>query len=330
MKVKCFTHSDLDGVVSNLLFCKYYTLIGYGHSTENCNTGDDVDKKIKAYLNNAYEYTPEDIIVITDVCMSYDVACILDNLPNRKILIDHHDTSKDMLSRKNKESKETDFNWAFIQEGDSATMLVYKYLHKLTKESIEINNILKEYRTLTLVTDLWDTKPRDSIDFLNWLSPIENTLSFMNCIGFANFKARFMSNPSIELSDVEMAKVETVKKIKDNVMKYTNVFVRPYTYKDTKICYGVCFGGLYRSEIAEYVFQNNSDLTFLIVIDMNNTKVSFRRARHALSENMNLIQIAKQFDEKGGGHPFACGFNFKLEEYNKIIDALMYGDFILD
>jgi hypothetical protein len=327
MRIKCFTHSDLDGVVSNLLFCKYYNLQGYEHSTENCSTGSDTDLKIKAYLNSSYEYRKDDIIVITDVCMSYEVACILDNLPNIKIHIDHHDTSQKMLGVHNPNG---DFSWSYIKEGDSATMMVYKYLNKATKEKKELNIKLKEYQPLVVVTDLWDTKSRVSEDFIKWTVPIENTLSLMNCIGFSNFKARFMINPNIELSEVELARVSTVHKIKNNVMKYTQVYSRPKEYKDFGVIYGVCFGGLYRSEVAEYVFKNNPELLFVAIIDMNGCRVSLRTGHHKLAEGLDLTKVCKQFDENGGGHPFACAFGFSIDEYSKVVNKLMFGEFVLE
>jgi len=327
-KIKCFTHGDLDGVVSNLLFCRFYNSIGFGHSTETGATGEDIDKKILAYINNSREYSKDDVIIVTDVCMSYNVAAILNNLPNTKIHIDHHDTSRKMLSLINPD--DVDFSWSYIREGDSATMLAYKYLEKMAESEPVLLSIIKEYRTLVVITDLWDTKSRDCEDYINWRDKIENTNALMSALGWAGTKARFMLNPSIELDEIEHTKIETIKKIKDNVMRYTNVYVRPIVFKEQKHVYGVCFVGLYRSEVAEYIASNNSELLFVAMINMNDLKVSLRRAKHSLSEEIDLIQIATQFDKFGGGHPFACGFGFTLENYTNIIDSMMNAKFTLE
>lgn len=332
MKIKCFSHGDLDGVVSNLLMCKYFNMMGYGHSTETCSTGSDVDKKIKEYINSTFEYREDDIIIITDICMSYEVAAILDTLPNRKILIDHHGTSQEMLGKGKDEG--TDFSWATIKEGDSATMMVHKYLNNLANNAStskpELKTMLKEYRALTFVTDLWDTKSRQSPEFLNWKDSIEDVLALFNAIGTKDFKARFMANPNINLTEAERVRVTTLKRVKDNVMKYTNIIVRDMTYKGMPCKYGVCFSGLYRSEIAEYAFQNNPELMFVAIIDMNDLKGSFRRSNNLLVKDLDLTEVAKQYDPRGGGHPFACGFNFTLETYSRIIDSLLNNGFKLE
>jgi oligoribonuclease NrnB/cAMP/cGMP phosphodiesterase (DHH superfamily) len=327
LRIKCFTHSDLDGVVSNLLICKYYSTLGYNHSTENCSTGDNVDRKIKEYINSK-EYSESDLIIITDVSMSYEVACILDVLPNKKILIDHHASAQKDLGRNNPKG---DFPWAYVREGDSATMLVYKYLNNITKTNKELNDMIREYRPLVVVTDLWDTKSRISEDFVLWLPQIENILGLMNCVGFSNFKARFLLNAPITLTELEMAKVETVTKIKLGVMKYTNIFIKTKEYKEYAVCYGVCFASLYRSEVAEYAFQNNADLAFIAMIDMNGSRVSFRRnVRHPLEKDMDLTKVVKQFNSDGGGHPFACAFGYKMDDYSIVINRLLTGEFILE
>jgi oligoribonuclease NrnB/cAMP/cGMP phosphodiesterase (DHH superfamily) len=326
MRIKCFSHGDLDGVVSNLLMCRYFNMLGYGHSTETCNTGKSIDEKILAYINSR-EYDEDTIIIVTDVCMSYDVANILNTLPNKKILIDHHDTSQKMLGRGREEG--TDFEWASIQEGDSATMLVFRYLYNLANTP-EMKEMLDSYKPLVVVTDLWDTKSRQSEDFIAWRDSIENILALQNALGIQNMKARFLIDPSIELTDTETAMVDTLKKIKNNYMKYMNITVKPITYKGQNCSYGIGFGGLYRSETADYIFENNKELLFVVLIDLNETRGSLRRSNHLIAENLDLTKIAKQIDPNGGGHPFACGFGFTLDSYSSIIDTFLNGNFSLD
>jgi oligoribonuclease NrnB/cAMP/cGMP phosphodiesterase (DHH superfamily) len=326
MKVKCFTHTDLDGVVSNVLFCVYYNMLGYGHSTEMGQTGANVDGKIREYLNSR-EYDPTDTIIITDICPTYDMACILDNLPNPKILIDHHDTSREMLSRNKKTA--IDFSWGYIAEGDSATMLCYRYIEKHLKanpaHSEWYSKVFLAYRPLVAITDLWDTKPRNSEGFVTHKNLIETILNLYGTLGFTGSKARFYTNPNIELTDVEQAKVDVVAKLKQDVLKFTNVFIVPTKYKDTNCVYGVSFSSLYRSELADYMFQTNSELIFAVIINMNTCKVSFRRSLHPLAQDLDLTRIAKHFDLTGGGHPFACGCGFSLENYKDVIDSLLSG-----
>jgi oligoribonuclease NrnB/cAMP/cGMP phosphodiesterase (DHH superfamily) len=322
--IQCFSHSDLDGVVSNLLFCKYYNLLGYSHSTERGSSGDDIDSKILEYINSK-KYSEDDIIIITDVCMSYAVATILDNLPNKKIHLDHHETSLKNLCRK--DPNKNDFDWSYIKEGDSATMMVYRYIDNVSKDNNDVNIVMRQYRPLVVVTDLWDTKPRDSEEFVRLRVNIEEILTLMNSLGFNDFKARFMINPSIELGEVEYTRVVAVNRVKMNVLRYTNVNIRPIRYRDKSCCYGVCFSNMYRSEIADYAFKNNSELMFMVIVDMNSGRLSFRRSNN---NELDLTVIAKQFDSNGGGHPFACGAKFSIDNYKYILDKLFSGDFELE
>lgn len=325
MKIaKMFSHSDLDGVVSNLLMCRYFIDRGYSVSTERCGY-DNIDDKILDYINSR-EYRKESVIIITDISCSYSTAAILDALPNTKILIDHHQSALDNMCVKQKDKP--DFKWMYISEDDSATMHVYKFL--LKNCAWEDINRIKAYDELVFVTNQWDSKPRDSVDYIRHEGTIMDTLNFFSALGFDKFKARFLINPSIELNEVEACQLDTTERLKNNIVKYINVQKLEYKAEDVTITYGLCFTNTYKSETAEHLTKVNPELAFVFIMDLNTCTGSLRRnGNHLLVDKISCINIAKSFSPEGGGHAFAAGFSFKFEDYNTVITKVMRGDFYI-
>lgn len=327
-KYQGFTHTDLDGVMSNLLIRSMYMKLGYSVTCESCGY-HNIDDKIISYLNSR-DYDPSVVIVITDICPSYEVACKLDNLPNKKILIDHHQSSREDMCRKN--GKDIDFKWMYIQEGDSATMYCYKYVLDMCSTFKDDNKLylwFKKYKEVVYLTDLWDTKSRSCEEYRANLSRITLLNNLMSALGMNEFTSRFLINPEFVLSSVEYAKIEVAEKIKDKHCKGINVyrFVKELENGE-KLLYGLCFSGNYRSEVASYQFGMDNNLGILFVIDMNSCGGSLRRSEfNKLGGCVDLTKIAVQFDENGGGHPFAAGFGFEIGDYNSIISKIVKGDF---
>jgi nanoRNase/pAp phosphatase (c-di-AMP/oligoRNAs hydrolase) len=69
-------------------------------------------------------------------------------------------------------------------------------------------------------------------------------------------------------------------------------------------------------------------IKFVFVISMNSCSVSIRRANGSDLESMDLSKIATEFG--GGGHPFACGFKFDINDYSTIINKIMTKKFYLE
>ncbi len=313
-KAKLFTHTDLDGAVSNILMCHYANILGYSYSTELCSY-EDVDETIMGYLNS-YDYDHNSLIIITDICPSLGVVEKLESLPNKKILIDHHQTAEDIV-------KEHDYSWLNVSEGDSGAMLCHRYLSGISSEPLQ--RLLHSYRYLVLVTDLWDSKPRDSEPYIKYKDAIYNTLSLYSALGFDKFKTRFLSNPAIEFSDYERGAVDAVERIKRASCRGIRLYKFSTKCDDDTIIYGLCFANRFKSEIAEYQFLINSDMSCIFVIDLNFLGGSVRRGN---SSKINLAHLAEQFG--GGGHPFASGFGFSIEDNGKIIYRIASGDFVLE
>ena len=91
MKIKCFVHTDLDGVG-----CAILAYLAFGRKNvdvEYCDYGD-VDKKVRGFWENCpvEEY---DKVFITDISIGKDLARTIDLYAGDDIwhLFDHHATA---------------------------------------------------------------------------------------------------------------------------------------------------------------------------------------------------------------------------------------------
>ena len=137
MRVKLFTHTDLDGIGCAVLA---YLSFGYENvDVEQCNY-DDIDDYVEAFMEDDGLYRSYDKIFITDISVSDSVANmidILDRVDRRVQLFDHHGTA----------------------------LFLNKYDWCMIKEDIYLENIIKTCGTeLICVFDLW-------LEYLNIYTP---------------------------------------------------------------------------------------------------------------------------------------------------------------
>jgi hypothetical protein len=162
---------------------------------------------------------------------------------------------------------------------------------------------------------------KDLIDDLNGL---------MTALGYVEFRDRFIYNPSIELNEVERAKVDVVKRLKKNTCKGTVVYSLTYKLEGRSILFGLCFCGMYKSDVAEYQFTMNSDLAFLFLLDLNSCNGSLRsNPRHDIGKTLDMSKIAGQMSIDSGGHFNAAGFGYEIKDYDKIINKILLRDFTI-
>ncbi len=308
-KAKLFTHTDLDGLLSNVLMCRWVMFKSMGFSTELCGY-DSVDRKIAEYIDSR-EYRDTDLLIITDICPSVGILETLNSLPNPKILIDHHQTAEEAIEGRG-------YTWALVMETESATALTYRYLRG---KDPDFDKILDSYKNPVFLTDLWDAKPRDEL-YKKYEKSIEILLAMFDSYGFNDMKSRFLERETIELTAYERGRIDSSLNIKDRVCKGTKL----YKFLKDDVVYGMSFITRYRSQIADYLFKSNIDMVFMFLVDLNSKTVSLRRnPENTLSESIDLSFIAGQY--KGGGHPYASGFQFEMGGYGFIIDSIIEGKF---
>ena len=152
MKIKLFTHTDLDGIGCAILMKNVYR--NDKIDIEYCDYGN-VNDKIGSFLNKK-DYIEYDKIFITDISINEDIANIIDELSCMKefILLDHHKTAE-WLNR---------FDWAKIEDycsvfgiKTSGTFMLHKWLIENNEKYVKCNySNSKDF--VQLVND-YDTRP---------------------------------------------------------------------------------------------------------------------------------------------------------------------------
>ena len=151
MKIKIFTHTDLDGVG-----CAIIAYLAFGKENvdvEYCNY-DDVDDKVEAFIENEDLYRSYDSIFITDISVSDQVASMIDCLDKveRTVrLFDHHGTALRL----------DNYFWCTVYEyldavKTSGTELFYLYLSNSLSLTYDQTTQNKISRFVSIVRD-YDT-----------------------------------------------------------------------------------------------------------------------------------------------------------------------------
>ena len=301
-KIKLFTHTDLDGagcaILAKTAFKSFLDIDFCGYQ--------NVDRKIMDFINSG---RIEDFfaVFITDISVNEQTAKIIDeSYADKVILIDHHDTAE-WLNK---------YGWALVKQTEvsqvlnkevtaSATSLFHSFLYE--------NGLLigKKYQVFSETVRLYDS--------WDWfLSNLEipkqlNDLFFL--LGRAEFIQRFVSNPSIELSEVE----SKMLRIEDNKINYY-IKTKMEEMKETHLLdyrIGVIFIEKYHSEVGNALAEKNKKLDFIVMINPARKQVSIR----GIKEDIHLGEIAKMFG--GGGHKKSAGFQFSSELVENFIKEIL-------
>lgn len=200
MKVKLFTHDDLDGLGCAIVAkYKFEDL-----DVEYCNY-DEVDDKVRKFITEeSHKY---DRVFITDISVNEDIAKDIEEyIPHITNLIDHHATSE-WLNK---------YKWANVNPlhedstKSSGTTMLWDYLNQ-PKELYDFVEKVRRYDTWE-----WSTK------FNDLHAKQLNDLLYL--IGRDKFIERFSNNPSINFTDGEKLILEVEQcKINDYIENKLNV-----------------------------------------------------------------------------------------------------------
>lgn len=322
MKVKLFTHTDLDGcgcaIVANNAFSDV--------DVEYCNY-DEINEKILDFLEND-KPTNYDRIFITDISFNEEVAERLDLIHRGGVsgvqLVDHHPTALWLAEKypmwchvRVEESNlaplqpEGVFNYSPRKHvASSGTTLFYKFLRNKHIPCIERNLTLKAFAEAVRRYDTWEWHNIYGNDHPKRL----NDLLYL--IGQEKFVERFSNNPLPTFTDTELTLLEVEEfRCKSYIEKkileaeFTTVTVGGKEYRVAYV-----FAEQYGSLLGNVIAEKYPSMDFVALIDASCDKVSIRGIHDHLDLGNDVAMVLGQYHKtNGGGHKKACAFSFTRE-----------------
>lgn len=306
MKVKLFTHTDLDGVG-----CAIVARHVFGDSVDiEYNEYNEINDKVIKFIKE--ESDRYDKVFITDISVNENVAKVIDErIGDKIVLLDHHSTALWL----------NNYPWAMVKEFEgfevngytheqyrkaSGTSLFYAYLNQnygLSNELlVELVEKIRRYDTWEWTT-LYDDVHAKQLNDLLYI------------VGIKNFVNRFVKNPSIELKDnekfllnIEQERITNYIKNKAEELKRVNIL---------KYNAGVVFAEQYTSELGNELAKQNPDLDFIVIINVGAKKVSYRGKKDDIDLGKD---VAKVFG--GGGHKKAAGSQIDEKVIKELINKI--------
>ncbi|MBK1611818.1 DHH family phosphoesterase [Bacillus cereus] len=316
IKVKLFTHTDLDGIGCEVVGRLAFKQI----DVEHCDY-HNVDDKVKNFLTTG-EHKRYDMIIITDISVKEPVADMINaTIPDRVVLLDHHETAKWMNHK---------YEWANVRvEGrkgkDSGTNLLFEHLsmHYGMFRNEKYYDALSIFVEKVRRYDCWEWKTiyNDTDALL-----LNNLLYLIGRKSFANkFYNKFMySSRFVYMSGDWTEMFDSADKA---VLEVDREKAKAYFDKKEKQMFtanllghkvGVVFAEQYISELGNILNERHKDLDLIAIVDMGNKKVSYR----TIHDHVNVSALAKTFG--GGGHVKASGSEFEVS-LQKHMFKLIFG-----
>lgn len=320
MKVKLFTHTDLDGAGCAILAKIAFTQ-DVDVDIDYCDY-NNINDKVRNFIINK-EYETFNCVFITDISVNEEVAELIHNthletfvngfnLCEMFLLFDHHPTAE-FLNK---------YWWVDVRveidgEKTSGTRMFYDYLmnedYLLDTKAFEIDSCQTLFEFVEKVrkydTWLWkekynDEEPKQWNDLYYIMGRekfINEIIYRINCHGYVCFSASDLALLEYKQKDIDQY-IENKNKqiIKKDILGYKA---------------GIVFAEQYHSECGNRLSEMNDDLDFIVLINPSYS-VSYRTIK-----DIDLGKdVAKIFG--GGGHPKASGSPISDDDRSKIIDIL--------
>ena len=319
MRVKLFTHTDLDGIG-----CAVLAYLAFGKENvdvEYCNY-DDIDDKVEEFMEDDGLYRSYDKIFITDISVSDSVANmidILDRVDRRVQLFDHHGTAL-FLNK---------YDWCMIKEdiyleniiktcGTELFCVFDLWLEYLNIYTPEVRGKIIQFVDIVRNYDTWRWK---ELDDKGLISKQMNDLFHIYGRGkFIDWAIERISHQDEWFSETDMLLLDQKQKDIDIYVEEKNKQIKKFTDQWGN-SYGVVFAERYFSELGNQLCEMNPDLAYVAMIDISNGRVSYRSIR----DNINLgTEIAHNYG--GGGHPKAAGSTFASTRAMETVTGWLFGD----
>ncbi|MEG2289543.1 MAG: DHHA1 domain-containing protein [Clostridium sp.] len=301
MKIKLFSHTDLDGVGCNIVVKSTFENMNFSSKVdcENLNY-DTIDNTIENFIINE-EYKDYDLIFVTDISVNEDVAELIENTCKDKMrLLDHHPTALHL----NK------YSWAIVDierdnEKTCSTTMIYDELGFEDDYLYGWVECIRKYDTWLWKEKYNDIKSKELNDLFFILGKEKFIAKALECIKDEVRVERFIEKHRALLDEKQKQIDEYVENKNKTLMKINK----------GSVMLGVVFAEHYHSELGNRLSETNQDCDLIMII--NGNKVSLRTVR----DDVNCGEIAKLLG--GGGHPKASGFmikdNIMLSFFNNIL-----------
>jgi uncharacterized protein len=298
VKVKLFTHTDLDGVG-----CAIIAFLSFGEGNvdvEYCNY-HNINDAVANYLNNNELH---DQIFITDISVNKQVANILDQHYQNGVnirLFAHHDTAMWL----------NDYHWAYVldrhhlsKKKTSGVSLLYQYLSsqdqslKMAEEFVEFIRLYDTWEW----TVVKDERPND----LNSLLTIYGRDRFVDQMFSRLFiynKFYFTDQERLLLT-LHKEKIQEYVKHKEKSMHVLDIF----DYKA-----GVVFAEQFINDVAHHLHDLHPELDFIAVVNPYYESISFRTNR----KDIDVSKVAAKLG--GGGKPQTAGAELSKEDIQLLL-----------
>lgn len=300
MKIKMFTHIDLDG-----LGCAVIAKFAYGRNAtldvEFCEY-NNINERVKAFLtdSNRYDY---DIMFITDISVNdEDVFKLIDefNLTREAVLLDHHATALSL----------NQFDWATVAVKDASgkptcgTELLYRWL-KMT-QLIMLSRPADDFVRYVTGWDtfLWKTDEKKYClsDSLNLLLKKYSKQDFVDKM---SYRLANLYNEPFTLDYEDGAFVESKQFERDTYIQNAMSVAYQTTAKDGRPI-GILFSSMkeFDSMLGNKYCEAHPEIDYCLIINIATGYVSLRTCK-----DIHVGNIAKQHG--GGGHDKAAGYIVK-------------------
>lgn len=318
MKIKQFSHTDLDGVGSAIAM-----KVLWGNENVDayyCNY-DSINEKIKAFVEDEAKMNEYDYIFITDISVNEEVAALLQKVNESDTgpfvqLLDHHITA-DWLNK---------YSWAHVEPNlhgqpghkSSGTSLVIDFFER-QRPGFErsISYGLRNFAEQVRRYDTWewediyqDVFPKELNDYL-YMTGKQAFIDLMleTIPTNSEEKTSFFDDKARTLLDFKQTEIQKYIEAKNKQLK------KIHWDKDQQA--GLIFAEQYVSELGNEICAMNPDITFVIIADIGHSRLSFRTK----NKEINLSEIAKKYG--GGGHPMAAGAPINPNAIQDFIQAAL-------
>ncbi len=324
MKIKMFTHTDLDGVG-----CAILAYLAFGRENvdvEYCDYSNVNDKVEDFFVNGcAGEY---DKVFITDISISNELAQAIDKYAVDGLwhLFDHHNTAIYLNA----------YDWCQVLDvtpithiKTCGTELFYKYLH-VVLDMFQCMNTWSQENIKKFVETVrdWDTWRWKELGSDGFISKLVNDLfniygreEFINWVIWKQVPIKLQTMrkfPSFTITDWAL-----LKQLQKNIARYVEEKSKQLVQRvdEAGRTYGIIFAERYFSELGNRLCEMNPELAYIVMIDISNGKVSYRTIR----DDIDLGgEIAHAYG--GGGHPKAAGSTFDKERIQRMVHKLIFSE----